>query len=192
MWQSAPATNSADDPAKKDFLGGRGADLNTANSLHKQQVVREEEDGIDEFPEEQVQTDFIAEHSRKIVNEVKSPDVEIELSANPYQGCEHGCAYCCARPTRTYRGFSAGLDFERKILFKEDAVIKVLHQICETNGGKLGDSRFGTRMKGEGALVASIVSLLRQTRKRYFGESRLSALNCDAFIRLHTKQLGLF
>src|SRR5207302_1002362 len=50
-----------------------------------------------------------------------SPDVGFTHSINPYRGCEHGCIYCFARPTHEYLGFSAGLDFETKIVVKEDA-----------------------------------------------------------------------
>src|SRR5690606_10962151 len=50
-----------------------------------------------------------------------SPDVGFEASVNPYRGCEHGCVYCYARPTHEYLGFSPGLDFETRILVKEDA-----------------------------------------------------------------------
>src|SRR6266704_1391254 len=50
-----------------------------------------------------------------------SPDVGFETSINPYRGCEHGCIYCFARPTHEYLGFSAGLDFESRIMVKPDA-----------------------------------------------------------------------
>jgi DNA repair photolyase len=52
---------------------------------------------------------------------VKSDDLPMEYSMNPYQGCEHGCSYCFARPTHEYWGYSAGIDFERKIMVKKNA-----------------------------------------------------------------------
>ena len=61
------------------------------------------------------------EHPKKIVNKVSSPDVGMMYSVNPYQGCEHGCVYCYARNAHTYWGFSAGLDFEQKLIAKPDA-----------------------------------------------------------------------
>ena len=45
----------------------------------------------------------------------------MEYSLNPYQGCEHGCSYCFARPTHEFWGYSAGTDFERKIMVKKNA-----------------------------------------------------------------------
>src|SRR5262249_20381462 len=59
--------------------------------------------------------------SRSIIATNDSPDVGFDASINPYRGCEHGCGYCYARPYHEYLGFSAGLDFETKILVKEDA-----------------------------------------------------------------------
>src|SRR5262249_29963864 len=66
-------------------------------------------------------TQFFRDSSRTIIARNDSPDVGFDASINPYRGCEHGCTYCYARPTHEYLGFSAGLDFETKIMVKEDA-----------------------------------------------------------------------
>src|SRR6202040_3497516 len=66
-------------------------------------------------------TIFLRDHSQTIIARNDSPDVGFEASVNPYRGCEHGCIYCYARPTHEYLGFSAGLDFETKIMVKERA-----------------------------------------------------------------------
>ena len=77
-------------------------------------------EGID--PEDPApETQFFKDPSRSLITANDSPDVGFEASVNPYRGCEHGCIYCYARPTHEYLGFSAGLDFETKILVKEDA-----------------------------------------------------------------------
>lgn len=67
-------------------------------------------------------TTFIDTFPKTIVNKVTSPDVGLEFSLNPYQGCEHGCVYCYARNSHEYWGYGAGLDFEQKILVKRNAV----------------------------------------------------------------------
>ena len=61
------------------------------------------------------------DHARTIINRVDSPDLGFNWTINPYRGCEHGCIYCYARPTHEQLGFSAGLDFESKLLAKVDA-----------------------------------------------------------------------
>ena len=66
-------------------------------------------------------TKYIDVFPKTFVNKVTSPDVGMEYSANPYQGCEHGCVYCYARNTHEYWGYGAGLDFERNILVKKNA-----------------------------------------------------------------------
>ena len=66
-------------------------------------------------------TQFLPDHSRSVVTENQSPDVGFRFSLNPYRGCEHGCAYCYARPTHEFLGFDAGLDFESRITVKHDA-----------------------------------------------------------------------
>lgn len=66
-------------------------------------------------------THFYRDDSRSIISRNESPDIGFDTSINPYRGCEHGCAYCYARPTHEFLGFSAGLDFETRILVKQDA-----------------------------------------------------------------------
>lgn len=66
-------------------------------------------------------TELLEDRSRSVIARNVSPDVGFDASLNPYRGCEHGCAYCYSRPTHEYLGFSAGLDFETKILVKPDA-----------------------------------------------------------------------
>lgn len=66
-------------------------------------------------------TDYLPDRARTIVTKNDSPDVGFRYSINPYRGCSHGCSYCYARPTHEYLGFNAGLEFETKILVKEDA-----------------------------------------------------------------------
>jgi DNA repair photolyase len=66
-------------------------------------------------------TEFLRDDSQSILAYNQSPDIGFDVSLNPYRGCEHGCSYCYARPTHEYLGFSAGLDFESRILVKERA-----------------------------------------------------------------------
>lgn len=68
-----------------------------------------------------VKTELVEDHAVSIISSNDSPDVPFEVSLNPYRGCEHGCAYCYARPTHEYLGYSAGLDFESRILVKREA-----------------------------------------------------------------------
>lgn len=69
----------------------------------------------------ETKTEVIDDYSRSIVAQNDSPDIGFNFSINPYRGCEHGCAYCYARPSHEYLGYDAGLDFESKILVKRDA-----------------------------------------------------------------------
>jgi len=68
-----------------------------------------------------MKTEYIPDRARTVVTRNDSPDIPFTHSLNPYRGCQHGCAYCYARPTHEYLGLDAGLDFETKILVKEDA-----------------------------------------------------------------------
>ncbi len=105
----------------QEYFKGRGAQINTANRFLKQVYVTEHIEGLDEPLMSNERTKYFYEYPKQIVNKVKSPDLPMMYSMNPYQGCEHGCAYCYARNVHTYWGFSAGLDFERKIIIKPEA-----------------------------------------------------------------------
>jgi DNA repair photolyase len=105
----------------EDFFKGRGAQVNTHNKFLKNKYVLEHIEGLDEPLLENSATQLFEENPKKIVSESNSPDLSHMYSINPYQGCEHGCIYCYARNTHEYYGFSAGLDFERKIIVKKNA-----------------------------------------------------------------------
>lgn len=81
-------------------------------------------------PPDRVPTQFLRDDTRSIIARNESPDVPFDASINPYRGCEHGCIYCYARNYHEYLGFSAGLDFETRILVKEDAPELLLHELA--------------------------------------------------------------
>jgi DNA repair photolyase len=106
---------------KENYIQGRGAQINTPNRFSKASEVHEHIEGLDEADEVNGKTKFIEIFPKTIVNKVTSPDIGLSYSLNPYQGCEHGCTYCYARPTHEYWGYSAGVDFEKVILVKKNA-----------------------------------------------------------------------
>ena len=100
-------------------MRGRGTIQNPPNRFERLAYlpILESEEG--ETPS--ARTQYLKDISRSLITYNDSPDVGFEASINPYRGCEHGCIYCYARPYHEYLGFSAGLDFETRILVKEDA-----------------------------------------------------------------------
>lgn len=100
---------------------GRGAAFNPPNRFEKLQFepLQIERDPGEEF--RSIPTIFYKDTSKTILAKNDSPDIGFTYSINPYRGCEHGCIYCYARPSHEYLGFSAGIDFETKIMVKEDA-----------------------------------------------------------------------
>jgi DNA repair photolyase len=110
-----------DEQTAAQYLKGRGAQFNPANRFLKNEKVREQIESIDDWTEPNAATSYLEAEAKTIVNKVDSPDVGMLYSMNPYQGCEHGCIYCYARNVHEYWGYSAGLDFERKIIVKKNA-----------------------------------------------------------------------
>jgi len=110
-----------DNQLPDNYHKGRGAQFNPHNRFEQKDYVKQHDEGIDDWEDQPQKTTFIIGKPKSIVNKVDSPDLGMAYSLNPYQGCEHGCTYCYARNSHEYWGFSAGLDFERKIIVKADA-----------------------------------------------------------------------
>ncbi len=105
---------------------GRGAVTNPANRFERMHVELDAEAALAGAVEEEgmppaLRTEFFEDRASSVISRNSSPDIGFEFSLNPYRGCEHGCAYCYARPYHEYLGFSAGLDFESRIMVKKDA-----------------------------------------------------------------------
>ncbi|VTS08880.1 PA0069 family radical SAM protein [Tuwongella immobilis] len=100
-------------------IHGRGSADNPATRFIPLHYVRDDSPLDDDDPAPS--TRFYHDASRSILSANDSPDIPFTFSVNPYRGCEHGCIYCYARPTHEYLSFSAGLDFETRILVKDDA-----------------------------------------------------------------------
>jgi DNA repair photolyase len=103
----------------------RGTKLHLANKYLKLNHL-ETQDLVQELHEEDKsrfnKTKYVEVVAKSMINQVTSPDLFMDYSLNPYQGCEHGCVYCYARPTHNYWGYSAADDFENTILVKKNAV----------------------------------------------------------------------
>ena len=115
-----------EEPPPTPPIHGRGASWSPANRFEKLHIDIGDTDVVQEDPWPDAErpsrhTQYFRDATKTIIARNQSPDVGFETSINPYRGCEHGCIYCFARPTHEYLGFSAGLDFESKIMVKTDA-----------------------------------------------------------------------
>src|SRR6187397_3092328 len=121
LQQDHHKISANDQEEKTQYKHGRGAQFNYKNKFIKNESTKEHVEAIDDWEEGNIPTQYIEQQSKTIVNKVESKDVGMSYSMNPYAGCEHGCIYCYARNVHEYWGYSAGLDFERKIIVKKNA-----------------------------------------------------------------------
>ena len=110
-----PSADNAGEPAAQE------SKPNTDAEWHK---AYEESAGT-------LKTQWREDRARSIITRNQSPDVHFDRSVNPYRGCEHGCAYCFARPTHAWLGHSAGLDFERLLYAKLDAATLLRQELAK-------------------------------------------------------------
>lgn len=101
---------------------GRGAQVDPPNRFESTRIDRQVDREIWEEDDSKLpQTQVLFDQTKTILTRNKSPDIGFDVSINPYRGCEHGCAYCYARPSHETLGFNAGIDFESRIMVKADA-----------------------------------------------------------------------
>ena len=98
----------------------RGSISNPANRFESLSLENDP-DWTDDFELTPVRTEFYRDATKSGLTRNSSPDVPFDLSINLYRGCEHCCVYCFPRPTHEFLGFSSGLDFESRIVVKENA-----------------------------------------------------------------------
>ncbi|CAN5454833.1 PA0069 family radical SAM protein [soil metagenome] len=118
---------------EEEYLKGRGAQINTPNAFSKYEYVQEHMEGLDEELITSTHRSIFIENPRNVVNKIDSPDLNMMYSVNPYQGCEHGCIYCYARNSHQYWGFSAGIDFETKLIVKRNAPLLLEKKFLSRN-----------------------------------------------------------
>lgn len=112
---------------------GRGATFNPNNRFHSHHHQIEDDGWPGESsnaPARVLRTEVRSEQCRSPISRNQSPDVPFSQSVNPYQGCEHGCIYCFARPTHAYHDLSPGLDFETIILAKHNVAVQLREQLA--------------------------------------------------------------
>ncbi|NNE57068.1 MAG: PA0069 family radical SAM protein [Hellea sp.] len=124
---------------------GRGARSNRTNRFERQTRERRDDGWASLSDDFRLGTPTIVhqDKSRKIINYINSPYVEMDRSINMYRGCEHGCIYCFARPSHAFLGYSPGLDFETQLFVKSDAP-KLLAKELSAPGYKVQTMHIGT------------------------------------------------
>ena len=136
---------------------GRGAGFNPTNRFEttSYEIIEEEIDSS-----RKIVTQFFRDTSKSALAKNDSPDIGFTFDINPYRGCEHGCIYCYARPSHEYLGFSAGLDFETKIMVKEN-----IHLLLEKEFQKKSWSPSTISFSGNTDCYQPIERKLQLTRK---------------------------
>ena len=109
---------------------GRGATYNPDNRFFRSRSEAEDDGwAIAPDPLPPLATTVTPVNSRRILSRNDSPDIPFSLSLNPYQGCEHGCIYCYARPSHAYLDLSPGLDFETRLFAKTNAAERLRREL---------------------------------------------------------------
>jgi len=156
---------------------GRGASSNTPNRFEAHRIELEpdalvDDDGVP-LPR---RTQFFRDDTRSILAWNDSPDIPFRVGCSPYRGCEHGCAYCFARPSHEYLGFSAGLEFESRIIVKERAAELLREELAKDRERFARLRRRGEQRQG----FARILETRRVVKDEEIEQPEALALACLA------------
>jgi len=176
---------------------GRGSASNSTGrfELNKHLDV---DDGWSSFtePETRVHTRWRVDCNRTIITRNQSPDIHFDRSINPYRGCEHGCIYCFARPTHTYLGHSAGLDFETQLYAKRKAAPLLRDELsnkgyrCEPIAIGVNTDAYQPLEKKLG-ITRQILELLLETRHPAYLITKSSLVERDMDLLIELAQQNL-
>ncbi len=119
--------NPAESPVQWTYRKGRGS-ISNPPGRYDSERIEFQHDGR-EYEEDSLETRYFDAPAKSLITYNQSPDISLDRSANPYRGCEHGCAYCFARPNHAYLGLSPGLDFETRIFCKTNAADVLAREI---------------------------------------------------------------
>ncbi|NKB51960.1 MAG: PA0069 family radical SAM protein [Rhizobiaceae bacterium] len=178
-------------------MRGRAAAINPAGRFEtsSRHLFDDGWQTLDELPP--FKTQVTAESPRTIVTRNDSPDLPFDRSINPYRGCEHGCVYCFARPTHSYMGLSAGLDFESKLYAKPNAA-KLLHKELAAADYKVKSMAMGTNtdpyqpIEKQWRITRDILEVLEETNHPVgiVTKSALVTRDIDILSRMAAKGLA--
>ena len=124
----------SDEIVKPLIYKGRAANSNVVSRFdsHTREAL---DDGWGTLDEDAppLRTEVMLDSAKSVINYINSPDIPFDRTINPYRGCEHGCIYCYARPSHAYLGFSPGLDFESRLLMKQNAADLLRQELAKKN-----------------------------------------------------------
>lgn len=176
---------------------GRGSISNAAGRFEKQSTHPEDDGwGNQDQPAAPLQTEVIFDSSRSVITCNDSPDIPFDRSINPYRGCEHGCIYCFARPSHSYLGYSAGLDFESRILVKPNAA-KLLRAELGKRNYRCAALALGTNtdpyqpVERQQRIMRQILEVLAETRHPVSIVTKSSLIERDLDILTEMAAQGL-
>ncbi len=148
-------------------IKGRGVTSNAAGRFERFEAERFDDGWAADDDLPVLRTDVSEEVARSLITHNRSPDLPFDRSINPYRGCEHGCVYCFARPTHAYLGLSPGLDFETRLIARQNAAT-VLRNELSARGYKVAPIALGTNtdpyqpIEKDFAITRSCLSVLQE------------------------------
>jgi DNA repair photolyase len=196
LSQSRDADLARRELINSDRIRGRGAQSNRSGRFetHARENFDDGWGSVETLPS--FETVEHVERAKTIITTNDSPDIAFERSINAYRGCEHGCSYCFARPSHAYLGHSAGVDFEREIYVKANAVEALRNEIG-AKSYKVKPIAMGTNTdpyqpaERKHALTRGILEVMLETRHPVMITTKSALILRDLDILSELAKLGL-